>query len=56
MERTLFPGSRPFPVAVLTGTVGDLLLAVWRRLPLDVLTMDGDPARAAATIGLVTLE
>ena len=32
-ERTLFPGTRPFPIAALTGTAGDLLLAVWRRLP-----------------------
>jgi uncharacterized protein (TIGR03083 family) len=52
-ERTLFPGSRPFPVAVLTGTAGDLLLAVWRRLPLEVLTVDGDPLQAAAMIDLV---
>ena len=25
-ERTLFPGTRPFPIAALTGTAGDLLL------------------------------
>ncbi|TFV51652.1 maleylpyruvate isomerase family mycothiol-dependent enzyme [Blastococcus sp. TF02A-35] len=55
-ERTLFPGSRPFPVATLTGTAGDLMLAVWRRVPLEVLTVDGDGPRAAATIGLVRLE
>lgn len=55
-ERTLFPGTRPFPVAALTGTAGDLLLAVWRRVSLEVLTVDGDPARAAAMIGLVTIE
>ncbi|TFV77559.1 maleylpyruvate isomerase family mycothiol-dependent enzyme [Blastococcus sp. CT_GayMR19] len=55
-ERTLFPGSRPFPIAALTGTAGDLLLAVWRRVPLEVLTVDGDPLQAAAMIGLVSLE
>lgn len=55
-ERTLFPGTRPFPIAVLTGTAGDLLLAVWRRLPMEVLTVDGDPLQAAAMIGSVTLE
>ena len=52
-ERTLFPGTRPFPIAALTGTAGDLLLAVWRRLPLEVLTVDGDGLQAAAMIGLV---
>ncbi len=55
-ERTLFAGTRPFPVAALTGTAGDLLLAVWRRVPLEVLTVDGDGMQAAAMIGLVTLE
>ena len=52
-ERTLFPGSRPFPIAAVTGTAGDLLLTVWRRLPLEVLTVDGDGLQAAAMIGLV---
>ncbi len=56
VERTLFPGSRPFPIAALTGTAGDLLLTVWRRLPLEVLTVNGDGLQAAAMIGLVTLE
>ena len=55
-ERTLFPGSRPFPIAALTGTAGDLLLALWRRVPLEVLTVDGDGLQAAAMIGLVRLE
>jgi uncharacterized protein (TIGR03083 family) len=55
-ERTLFPGTRPFPIAALTGTAGDLLLALWRRVPLEVLTVDGDGFRAAAMIGLVRLE
>ncbi len=55
-ERTLFPGSRPFPIATLTGTAGDLLLAVWRRVPLEVLTVDGDGLQAAAMIDLVKLE
>ncbi|MGY1753330.1 maleylpyruvate isomerase family mycothiol-dependent enzyme [Blastococcus sp. SYSU D01042] len=54
-ERTLFPGSRPLPVAALTGTAGDLLLAVWRRVPLEVLTVDGDGLQAAAMIDLVEL-
>src|SRR3954451_20317259 len=52
-DRTLFPGTRPFPIAALTGTAGDLLLTVWRRLPLEVLTVDGDGLQAAAMIGLV---
>jgi uncharacterized protein (TIGR03083 family) len=55
-ERTLFPGTKPFPIAALTGTAGDLLLAVWRRVPLDVLTVDGDGLQAAAMIDLVKLE
>ncbi|TFV60786.1 UNVERIFIED_ORG: maleylpyruvate isomerase family mycothiol-dependent enzyme [Bacillus sp. AZ43] len=55
-ERTLFPDSRPFPIATLTGTAGDLLLAAWRRVPLEVLTVDGDGLQAAAMIGLVELE
>lgn len=55
-ERTLFPGSRPFPIAALTGTAGDLLLALWRRVPLEVLTVHGDGLQAAAMIGLVELE
>jgi hypothetical protein len=55
-ERTLFPGTRPFPIATLTGTAGDLLLTVWRRLPLEVLTVDGDGLQAAAMINLITLE
>jgi uncharacterized protein (TIGR03083 family) len=55
-ERMLFAGSRPFPIAALTGTAGDLLLAAWRRVPLEVLTVDGDGLQAAATIDLVRLE
>jgi len=55
-ERTIFPGSRPFPVAVLTGTAGDLLLALWRRVPLEVLTVHGDAPQAAAMITLVGLD
>jgi uncharacterized protein (TIGR03083 family) len=55
-ERTLFPGTKPFPIAALTGTAGDLLLAVWRRVPLEVLTVHGDPLQAAAMIDLVGLE
>lgn len=51
--RTLFPGTRPFPIAALTGTAGDLLLAVWRRVPLEVLTVDGDPLQAVAMIELI---
>ena len=54
--RTLFPGSRPFPIATLTGNAGDLLLAAWRRVPIEVLTVHGDPSQAAAMIGLITLE
>lgn len=55
-ERTLFPGTQPFPIAALTGTAGDLLLAVWRRVPLDVLTVDGDGLQAAAMIDSVMLQ
>jgi uncharacterized protein (TIGR03083 family) len=55
-ERTLFPGSRPFPIAALTGTAGDLLMAAWHRVPLDVVTVDGDAAQAAAMLGLVTFD
>ena len=55
-ERTLFPGSRPVPVARLTGTAGDLMLTAWRRLPVEVLTVEGDGLQAAAMIGLVRLE
>ena len=55
-ERTLFAGTRPVPVATLTGAAGDLLLAVWRRVPLDVLTVDGDGLQAAAMIDLVRME
>jgi uncharacterized protein (TIGR03083 family) len=55
-ERTLFPGVRPFPIAAVTGNAGDLFLAVWHRVPMEVLTVDGDPAQAAAMIELVTIE
>jgi uncharacterized protein (TIGR03083 family) len=56
VERTLFPGTRPFPVAVLTGNAGDLLMAVWHRVPMEVLTVHGDPGQAAAMLDLVTVE
>ncbi len=55
-ERTLFSGTRPFPVAVLTGNAGDLLLALWHRLPMEVLTVDGDGLQAAAMADLVRVE
>jgi uncharacterized protein (TIGR03083 family) len=55
-ERTLFPATKPFPIAALTGTAGDLLLAVWRRVPLEVLTVEGDGLQAAAMIDLATRE
>jgi uncharacterized protein (TIGR03083 family) len=55
-ERTLFAGTRPVPVARLVGTAGDLMLAAWRRLPVEVLTVEGDGLQAAAMIGLVRLE
>jgi uncharacterized protein (TIGR03083 family) len=54
-ERTLFPGTRPVPIARLIGTAGDLVLALWRRLPVEVLTVEGDGPQAAAMIGLVDL-
>jgi uncharacterized protein (TIGR03083 family) len=55
VERTLFAGSRPYPVATLRGTAGDLLLACWRRVPLEVLTVDGDGLQAAAMLAAVDL-
>lgn len=55
-ERTLFAGSRDVPAATLTGSAGDLLLAVWRRVPLEALTVDGDAAVASAMIAAVDLE
>jgi uncharacterized protein (TIGR03083 family) len=54
-ERTLFPGTRPVPAARLIGTAGDLLLALWRRLPVEVLSVEGDAPEAAAVLGLVDL-
>jgi uncharacterized protein (TIGR03083 family) len=55
-ERTLFPGTRPFPIAALTGDAGDLLTLVWHRVPMEVLTVDGDPAQAAAMLELIRIE
>jgi uncharacterized protein (TIGR03083 family) len=55
-ERTLFAGIRPFAVATLTGNAGDLLLAVWHRVGVEVLTVHGDSGQAAAMLGLVTVE
>jgi hypothetical protein len=31
-------------------------MAVWRRVPLEVLTVDGDGLQAAAMIGLIRME
>jgi len=55
-ERTLFAGTAELPVATLTGDAGDLLLAVWRRVPLTALTVDGDADRATALLASVDLE
>lgn len=55
VERVLFAGTRPVPVAKLIGNAGDLLLAAWRRLPVEVLTVEGDSLQAAAMLGLVRL-
>jgi uncharacterized protein (TIGR03083 family) len=55
-ERTLFAGAKPFPIATVTGIAGDLMLEVWRRVPYEVLTVDGDPVQATAMIELVELE
>ncbi len=55
-ERTLFPGIRPFPIATLTGNAGDLLLFVWHRVGVEVLTVHGDPGQAAAMVDLVRVE
>jgi hypothetical protein len=40
----------------VTGIAGDLMLEVWRRVPYEVLTVDGDPVQATAMIELVELE
>ena len=56
VERVLFPGTRPVPVATLIGNAGDLLLAAWHRLPVEVLTVEGDSLQAAAMLGLVRVE
>lgn len=45
IERTLFPGTRPFPIAALIGTAGDLLLTAWRWVRLEVLTVGGTGCR-----------
>lgn len=41
LDRVLGEGE---PVATLTGTASDLLLALWRRVPLERLTVEGDPS------------
>jgi uncharacterized protein (TIGR03083 family) len=56
VERTLFAGTSDLPVATLTGPAGDLLLAAWRRVPLDTVTVDGDADRAAALLATVSLD
>ena len=35
---------------------GDLLLAGWHLVPLEMLTVDGDAAQAAAMMALVDLD
>jgi len=55
-ERRLFAGSGDLPVATLTGPAGDLLLAVWRRLPLTAVTVDGDADRARELLAAVSLD
>jgi hypothetical protein len=42
--------------AVLTGTASDLLLVLWRRLPLETVQVDGDPAAARAFLQLADLD
>ena len=54
-ERTVFAGTADLPVATLTGSAGDLLLAAWRRVPLSAVTVDGDADRAAALLATVRL-
>ncbi len=39
-------------VATVTGTSQELLLALWRRIPIDALTIDGDIAAARAVFTL----
>src|SRR5207248_1204558 len=43
------------PVGALCGSASDLLLVLWRRLPLDAVTVDGDPAAVAAQIAATEL-
>jgi uncharacterized protein (TIGR03083 family) len=38
--------------ATVTGTAQDVLLALWRRLPVDALTIEGDLAAARAVFAL----
>jgi uncharacterized protein (TIGR03083 family) len=52
-ERTLFAGTADTPAATLTGPAGNLLLAAWRRIPLDAVTVEGDADRAAALLATV---
>jgi uncharacterized protein (TIGR03083 family) len=39
-------------VATVAGTSHDVLLALWRRIPIDALTIDGDAAAARAVFRL----
>jgi uncharacterized protein (TIGR03083 family) len=54
-RRTLFGTAGGPPVATLSGPAGDLLLVVWRRLPLSAVSVDGDADRAAALLAAVEL-
>jgi hypothetical protein len=54
--RALFAGSAQERAATLRGPAGDLLLAAWRRLPLDTVAVDGDAERAGALLATVELE
>ena len=38
--------------ATVIGSAQDLLLALWRRKPVDELTIEGDPAAARAVLAL----
>ena len=42
-ERTLFPGSRPFPIAAADRHRGRPAAGVWRRVPIEVLTVRRRP-------------
>jgi uncharacterized protein (TIGR03083 family) len=56
VDVTLRPNPDAPVVGGLQGTASDLLLAYWRRIPLDSLTVTGDAAAVAAAIAAAELD